>query len=224
MIKMDCSQYFDYLAEAAQAIRVQKDYITELDAAIADGDHWLNITIGFDKVLQQRETLAGAKDFQEFFKNLAMAVMSAMGGTSGALYGSAYLASAKALEGVRYLEAEQIGTMLDCWVQALMKRGNTKPGDKTMVDAVYPAAEAYNQALSEGKDCREALMIMKEKAREGAERTKEMEAAKGRASNQPGKGVGHLDPGAVTMGMQLGCLAEFLVKGEIAWKGTRAGL
>ncbi len=212
MIKMDCSQYFNYLDEAAQVIREQKDYITELDAAIADGDHWLNITIGFDKLLQLRESLTCAQDFKEFFKNLAMAVMSAMGGTSGALYGSAYLAAAKAFGGIRYLDADHIGKMLTCWSEALMKRGNTKPGDKTMVDAVYPAAAAYNLALSQGRNCRESLLIMKEKAQEGAESTREMEAAKGRASNQPGKGVGHLDPGAVTMAIQLGCLADYLIK------------
>ncbi len=212
MIRISCEQYLEYLEIAAEAIRQQKDYITELDAAIADGDHWLNVTIGLDKVLAQREELSASRDFTEFFKKLAMAVMPAMGGTSGALYGSAYLSAAKALAGSIQMDAEQVAVMLKSWAEAIMARGNAKPGDKTMVDAIWPAAEGYEAALKEGKTEQEALTAMKELALAGAERTRGMEAAKGRASNQPDKGVGHLDPGAVTMAIQLECLANYLEK------------
>lgn len=212
MLKMNCGQYWEYLTEAAEKIRGQKDYITELDAAIADGDHWLNLTIGFDKVLKQRDAMLDSPDFQKFFQKLAMAMMSAMGGTSGALYGSAYLAASKGLGEVTELEAKHVKDMLNAWAEALMLRGSTKPGDKTMVDAVYPAAVACTEALRQGKSETEMLLAMKRSALEGAEKTKAMEAAKGRASNQPDKGVGHLDPGAVTMGIQLECLADYLMK------------
>lgn len=212
MLKMNCGQYWEYLTKVAEAIRGQKDYITELDAAIADGDHWLNLMIGFDKVLQQRDTILDAADFQKFFQKLAMAMMSAMGGTSGALYGSAYLESSRGLGAVTELEAEHIKNMLNVWAEAMMRRGNTKQGDKTMVDAVYPAAVACTKALEQGKSEMEMLQEMKQSAREGAEKTGSMEAVKGRASNQPDKGVGHLDPGAVTMAMQLECLADYLME------------
>lgn len=211
-MKISCEQYLEYLEIAAEAIRQQKDYITELDAAIADGDHWLNVTIGLDKVLAQREELLASRDFTEFFKKLAMAVMSAMGGTSGALYGSAYLAAAKALAGTTEMDGEHVAVMLKSWGEAFMARGNAKPGDKTMVDAIWPAAEGYEAALKEGKTEREALAVLKERALAGAESTRGMAAAKGRASNQPDKGMGHLDPGAVTMAIQLECLADYLGK------------
>lgn len=210
MLNLTCKGYIEYLSIAAEAIRQEKDYITELDAAIADGDHWLNLMIGFDKILSNRAVLEQKEDFFDFFKSLAMSMMDSMGGTSGALYGSAYLASAKQLGHVTELDQVAIGKMLTCWREAIMNRGNTHPGEKTMVDAIAPASIAYNQALNSGASYQEALIAMKEAAHKGAEQTKEMQATKGRASNQPNKGVGFCDPGAVTMYIQLKCLADYL--------------
>lgn len=210
MFRMDCGQYVSYLEKAAGIIAQNRDYITELDAAIADGDHWLNLNIGFEKMLENPEEFRKAADFQEFFKKLAMSTMSAMGGTSGALYGSAYLASAKMLGGVTALDDALLAQMLSAWAEAFMKRGGAAPGDKTMIDTVCPAAEAYSKALESGADSRAALAALKKAAEDGAESTREMEASKGRASNQPGKGRGHLDPGAVTFAMQLACLADYI--------------
>lgn len=210
MLNLTCKGYMDYISMAAEAVRAEKDYITELDAAIADGDHWLNLMIGLDKILSNRPVLEQKEDFFEFFKSLAMSVMDSMGGTSGALYGSAYLASAKQIGRVPVLDEVAIGKMLTSWSEAIMSRGSTRPGEKTMVDAIAPAAIAYNQALNSGAGYQEALIAMKEAAHKGAEETKDMQAAKGRASNQPNKGVGYCDPGAITMYIQLKCLADYL--------------
>ena len=86
------------------------------------------------------------------------------------------------------------GEMLLDWAEAIASRGNAKPGYKTMLDAIYPAANAYQKSLNEGNDI--------------ADCTREMEAVKGRASYREDKSVGYLDPGAVTMAMQLECMAE----------------
>ncbi len=212
MFQMDCGQYLSYIRKAAEVISQNGEYITALDAAIADGDHWLNINIGFQKLLESSEEFCQAVDFQEFFKKLAMATMSAMGGTSGALYGSAYLSASKVLKDVTSLNDALLAQVLTTWAEAFMKRGNTAPGDKTMVDTIYPAAKAYSEAVARGASSEEALAILKKAAQDGAESTRDMEAAKGRASNQPDKGIGHLDPGAVTFSMQLTCLADYLTE------------
>ena len=100
------------------------------------------------------------------------------------------------------------GEMLLDWAEAIASRGNAKPGYKTMLDAIYPAANAYQKSLNEGNDIADCLHKMVMAAKQGADSTREMEAVKGRASYREDKSVGYLDPGAVTMAMQLECMAE----------------
>ncbi len=205
-------QYVDYLVDIAGLIGQKGEYITALDAAIGDGDHWLNINIGFQKLVEKATDLKKEADFKALFNNLANIIMSAMGGTSGALYGGAYMAAAGSIGDVATMDGNMLADMLQCWQDSMMRMGNTQPGFKTMVDTLHPAVNRYKDALKSGSSSREALAILKEAAWDGANSTKDMVAVRGRASNQPGKGVGHLDPGAVTMAMQLECLADYLIK------------
>ena len=211
MFHITKEEYMQYLCKAAEVIHENKDYITELDAETGDGDHWLNLDIGFFKLT---EALPQWKEcsYQEFFRNVAMTMMSAMGGSSGVLYGSAYLKAAKRMAGKEEITPDLLGEVIKSWSDAIAERGETKPGFKTMLDAVYPAANAYEQALAAGKSSSECLRAMAAAAKEGAESTRKMEAVRGRASYREDKSVGHLDPGAVTMALQLECLAEFVLK------------
>ena len=209
-MQLTVAQYVEYIQKVAEAIGKEGDYITSLDAATGDGDHWLNINIGYQKLVEKAEELATERTFQSMFMRLAKLAMSAMGGTSGALYGSAYIASAKLLGETPVMNEKMFADMLDCWVKTIMDRGNTRPGYKTMVDTLYPASRKYSDAIESGMDSLKALEVLKQASWDGANSTKEMEAIRGRASNQTGKGVGHIDPGAVTMAMQLECLAEYI--------------
>ena len=92
-----------------------------------------------------------------------------------------------------------------------MDRGNSKPGFKTMIDALYPAVEEYRATLEAGVPEAELLQRVKKAAEDGAENTKNMEAVRGRACYQSDKGIGHLDPGAVTMAYQIEELADFIL-------------
>ena len=206
------AQYVEYLINVAGLIGSKGEYITALDAAIGDGDHWLNINIGFQKLVEKADDLKKEVSFKAFFNNLANIIMSAMGGTSGALYGGAYMAAAGLIGDVAVMDENMLADMLQCWQDSMMRMGNTQPGFKTMVDTLYPAVSRYKSALGSGLSSQEALEILKEAAWEGANSTKDMIAVRGRASNQPGKGVGHLDPGAVTMAMQLECLSDYLIE------------
>ena len=96
-------------------------------------------------------------------------------------------------------------------LQEIMKRGKTEPGQKTMIDALYPALRAYKEGMDAGKCEEEIIKAFMEGAVSGAEQTKSMEAVKGRASYRSDKGVGHLDPGAVTMAMQLECMGNMIL-------------
>jgi dihydroxyacetone kinase, phosphoprotein-dependent, L subunit len=211
-MKFTPSQYVSYIVKVAEYISKNGEYITELDAATGDGDHWLNINIGYQKIREISDELKLLDSFQILFNRLAKLIMSSMGGTSGALYGGAYMASAKLLGDIKNIDANQLADMLYCWEVTIMRMGNTEVGFKTMIDTLHPAVVQYREALDSDKKIKDALLIMKAAAWDGANSTKDMEAFRGRASNQPGKGVGHLDPGAVTMAMQLECLVDYLVE------------
>ena len=191
-VKLTTAAYVDYLKAVTEKIASEKEYISELDAATGDGDHWANMNIGFTKLLEIEDELRSL-DFAGLFKKAAMTIMCGVGGSSGILYASAYLKAASVLAGVETMDAEILMKVLDAELQGIMQRGNGQPGFKTMIDPLYQAVEAMKKALPEG-------------ARLGMEATRDMEAVRGRACYQANKGVGHLDPGAVTMYYQLDML------------------
>lgn len=206
---MNSSQYIDYINRAAKKIAENKEYISELDAVTGDGDHWANLNLGFENLVADGEQIRQMPIDAAFMK-IGMIMMSKIGGSSGILYGGAYMAAGKALGGNAEITSSQLCKALDAMVQDMMERGGAKPGFKTMIDALYPAVEAYKEALAAGLDDMETMKKVKRAALEGAEATRRMEAVKGRASYQNEKGVGHLDPGAVTMSYQLECLCDYI--------------
>lgn len=203
--------YWRALKEMAQRIFQCGDYVTALDLATGDGDHWVNLKTGFSAVMEKESEL---KDLPlpELFQRVAKILMTAVGGSSGVLYATAYLAAAKATAGKDTVDISGLGDIIQAMADAIMKRGKSEPGNKTMVDAIVPAAAALRKAIADGASESESLVAMKTAAIEGAEKTKEMPALRGRAYYQSDKGVGHLDPGAVTMSYQLSALAESLLK------------
>lgn len=207
---MTSAGYVDYLVAAAAEIEKNGEYITALDAKTGDGDHWVNLNMGFQKLVSLQEELR-VLPLDGMLKKVGMTLMSAIGGSSGVLYGSGYIAAAKAMKEVQALDAQALLTLLDAQLRAIMDRGKAQPGWKTMIDSLYEGLEAYKKALEDGAEDRAALEALKAGARAGMEHTREMEAVKGRASYQANKGVGELDPGAVTMCIQLETLAGCLL-------------
>lgn len=208
--KLDTNDYIAYMMETKEVIGGQKDYITELDATTGDGDHWANLYMGFEKITGMSEDLK-TLNISDLLKKIGMTMFSAIGGSSGALYGSGYVAAAKAIQNENELTVNSLYTMLDAMLKAIMERGKTHPGQKTMVDSLYNALVCYRKGLEANKDEKDIIEMFINGAKEGAENTKNMEAARGRASYRTDKGVGHLDPGAVTMALQLECLGNYIL-------------
>ena len=144
------------------------------------------------------------------FRKIGMLMMSKIGGSSGILYGGGYMAASKACAGRAELDAAGLCDALEAMVDDMMARGKAEPGMKTMIDALYPAVQRFRQGLQDGEDEKEMLAAVKQAALDGAEATRDMAAVKGRASYQTNRGVGHLDPGAVTMSWQLEGLCDLL--------------
>lgn len=204
------NDYVDYLVRAAKKIADSKEYISELDGITGDGDHWANMNLGFENILEKENDLRDKK-ICDVFKDIGMIMMTKIGGSSGILYGGAYIAAAGQIKDKVSITSEELCACLNAMVEDMCERGQSKPGYKTMIDALYPAAEAYKKALSEGMPNKQLLNVVKKAAKDGAESTAEMKAVRGRASYRTDKAVGHLDPGAVTMAYQLECLCDCLL-------------
>jgi phosphoenolpyruvate---glycerone phosphotransferase subunit DhaL len=203
--------YADYIRKAYALIHKNGDYITELDSATGDGDHWTNINMGFEKLVEVADELEQKSLFEEF-KQIGTIMMSVIGGSSGVLYGSAYLAAAKVLKDKETIGNEELLQVLDAMLQAIMSRGNAQVGWKTMIDCLAPAVDCYRECITNGVEERTTAEKVKQAAIDGAESTRAMEAVRGRATYQANKGVGHLDPGAVTMSYQIATLMDCVIE------------
>ena len=208
--KLTAADYVEYLEITAVEIEKSGDYVTALDAKTGDGDHWVNLNSGFQKVMSIKEELK-TMELSPMLRKIGMTLMSGIGGSSGVLYGSGYIAASKALKDVDVLDIESLYSMLKAELDAIMDRGKAQPGWKTMIDSLYEGLESYKKAVDEGEDEKGVMEALKLGAQQGRDHTKEMEAVKGRASYQTNKGVGELDPGAVTMCIQLECLSDYVI-------------
>lgn len=201
--------YAEYIKLAAARVHENRDYITALDSATGDGDHWSNINMGFEKLVETIPEIETMSLFDEF-KKIGMIMMSVIGGSSGILYGSAYLGAAKVLKNKEKIENQDMCNILEAMLNAIMERGNSKPGFKTMIDCLYPAVECYKDCIAKRLPENESIVLVKKAAIEGALSTEGMEAVRGRACYQANKGVGHLDPGAMTMSYQVETLMDYI--------------
>ena len=199
---LNSKDYMDYIAAVNQELNEQEEYITNLDLATGDGDHWANLHMGFTKLTEEKSRLE-ALDISSELKEIGKIMMAVIGGSSGVLYGSAYLKAAVVMKGKDVIHKEELFEILNAMLNAIMDRGQAKPGYKTMIDSLLPAVMEYKAALEEKLDVESLCKRVAEAAERGAEDTKNMESIKGRATYQSNKGVGHLDPGAVTMALQI---------------------
>lgn len=204
------SQYMDYIKIVAKRINENGEYISSLDAITGDGDHWANINMGF-QCLVENDAEIRMMPFDNALKRIGMLMMSKVGGSSGILYGGAYIAASNTVSGKLEITGEDLCSVMEAMVNDMMSRGKAEPGYKTMIDALYPAVEAFKSGISSSLNDCDILENVKNAAINGAEATKAMQAVKGRASYQTNKGVGHLDPGAVTMSYQIECLCDYII-------------
>lgn len=206
-MRIDSQLYVAYLLRAYELIRANETYVTDLDLATGDGDHWANLNKGFAKLNDLSEELK-AMPLNALFQKIGMTMMATIGGSSGVLYGGAYIAAGKKLAGKEFMTAEDLRDVLQEMLNDIQTRGKAQRGFKTMIDALAPAVDAFTAGLEADLDEKELLGSVKRAAEAGAEATKKMEAVRGRATYQADKGVGHLDPGAVTMAYQISALCD----------------
>ncbi|MEM0385345.1 MAG: dihydroxyacetone kinase subunit DhaL [Nitrososphaeria archaeon] len=196
-MKLSNKDVLDYLKKAAELIDANKEYLTELDSAIGDADHGINMDRGFQTVMKNLPTLEG-KDIGAILKAVGMYLVSTVGGASGPLYGTAFIQAGSALAGKFEIDEQDIVKAMQAALDGIIMRGKASLGDKTMIDAISPAVDSLKKSLSNGKELTNALEEAVKAAEEGMKSTIPMLAKKGRASYLGERSIGHQDPGATS--------------------------
>lgn len=178
------------------AIEENKAFLSEIDA-IGDGDHGINMSKGFKAAIEMLKQYDGY-DVGEILRKTGTALIYNAGGASGVLYGTAFLKGAEQVKGRKNIDISDFARILEAAIDEIKRRGKTKSKDKTMIDAMEPALDALKDALRKGDTPLEAIGEAAKAAYKGAEQTKEIAAAKGKAKYLGEKSIGHQDAGATS--------------------------
>jgi dihydroxyacetone kinase-like protein len=189
--------------EALQRVYAEnKQYLTDLDSAIGDADHGINMDRGFTAVKAELEK-TNPPDISSILKTAAMTLIKTVGGASGPLYGTLFMRASTACAGKTELQAADVIALFEAGLDGILQRGKAQLEDKTMVDAWLPALEAMKQALNSGAELKAILQQGAAAAEQGVKNTIPLQAKKGRASYLGERSIGHQDPGATSSYLML---------------------
>ena len=196
-IAMDAQTVTAWMNEIAASVRAERDYLVQLDAAIGDGDHGINLNRGFDAVTLALSTEPDGTPGKLLILS-GKTLVSTVGGASGPLWGSALRKAGRALGDGLTFDLAQLVDAMAAALASIQDLGAAVPGDKTMVDALEPAVTAMREGLARGASSGEMLRSAAEAAEAGMRATIPMQARKGRASYLGERSIGHQDPGATS--------------------------
>ncbi len=200
-------QMLHALETMCDTIENEKDYLSELDGAIGDGDHGVNMAKCFRQV-KKKLMESAAQDIGTLFKDVGMVVLNSVGGAMGALYGTFFLKLSQASAGKSAINLSDLVGMLQTAEKGILDIGKANLGDKTLIDTLSPAVRALEAAEKEGQPLPQALAVFNRAAQAGMESTKDMLAKMGRASRLGERTIGHQDAGATSCYFILRSLAS----------------
>ena len=196
------------ISDIAAAIVEHAAYLSEIDGAIGDGDHGINMGKGFRRAIERLGS--DPPDLAQGFATLGETLLDEIGGSTGPLYGSFFLDMATALKGRADIDRDSFGPMLRAGVTAVTELGGAKPGDKTLVDVLAPAAAAFDEAAAKGEPFKACLEALDRASDVGFEATRDMIAKVGRASRLGERSRGAPDAGAASSRLILQALSAGL--------------
>ncbi len=211
-MQMTAEQVIRFIEEVAAQVRDQRDYLTQLDAAIGDADHGANLDRGFRTVLTRLPGVAD-KDIGTILKTVGTTLVSTVGGASGPLYGTAFLRASAVVTNRTELDEVAIINALEAALEGLHARGKAQRGEKTMIDAIAPGVETLRQAYAAGDAFVVALQKAVAATAAGMQATIDMPATKGRASYLGERSIGHQDPGATSAHLMAQALLRVIERG-----------
>jgi dihydroxyacetone kinase-like protein len=181
-----------------QTIQENASYLSELDSTIGDGDHGITIARGFRNAVGKLDE-TNPKSISELLKATGLTLISTMGGAAGPIFGSIFTEMAKSADGLQAIDLSNLYDMFYSALDKVSKLGGAKPGDKTLIDALFPAVESLKDSVSKGLAIKESLKKMSIAAKKGAASTKDMVSNKGKSRYHGQRSLGYQDAGATTM-------------------------
>ncbi|HHX24167.1 MAG: dihydroxyacetone kinase subunit DhaL [Tepidanaerobacteraceae bacterium] len=200
---VNSAQLIEILKKIANDIQANREFLTELDSAIGDADHGINMSKGFKAVVEKISSMAD-KDCGTILKNVGMTLVSTVGGASGPLYGTAFMRAGQAIGNKNELTSDDLAIIMDAALQGIKVRGKAEKGEKTIIDALEPAVDVIKSSTVSLETFQNALKA----AKDGVEYTKSIIAKKGRASYLGERSIGHQDPGATSCYIMLSAVYE----------------
>ena len=204
---LDLSDTIEMVKQVALSIIDSEPLLTDADRNLGDGDHGLGMERGMKAVIEKIES-SSFNQISDVFKSAGMAMMSSMGGASGALFGTLFRNGGKALDGEESLNSEGLKSFLNAANEGVKSRGGASPGDKTMIDALEPAAQEASENIS--LPLYELISLVSQAADRGKEESKDMIATMGRAKTLGERSLGHPDAGACSVAIILKSMSEFI--------------
>jgi dihydroxyacetone kinase-like protein len=197
-----------WLEAAAASLHEQRDYLTQLDAAIGDADHGTNMDRGFTAVVEKLGEVDGPVPPGRLLTTAGGTLVSTVGGASGPLWGTALRRAGRALGEADEFGSDELASALDAALDGVVELGAAREGEKTMVDALAPAVRTLRERLDGGASLADAVQSAFEAGEDGMRATVPLQATKGRASYLGERSIGHQDPGATSTALILGALAR----------------
>jgi len=203
------------LEAISQKLIASEATLTELDSAIGDGDCGATIKKGFESILEKLPSLK-EQPMGSILKQIGMTISSNVGGVSGAIYATGFMRAGKAIADKEHISLSEVPEILKAALEGVKERGEgTKVGDKTMVDALEPAINAFGDAITEGSGVMVALEKTLDAAKKGSDSTINLQAKKGRASYLGERSIGHRDAGSLVICLMFEAAYDFFKKGEM---------
>jgi dihydroxyacetone kinase-like protein len=201
-----------WLQAAAASLHEQRDYLTQLDAAIGDADHGTNMDRGFTAVIEKLEGLEAPPG--RLLITAGGTLVSTVGGASGPLWGTALRRAGRALGDAPEFDGPELSSAFEAALEGVVELGAAQEGDKTMVDALAPAVRALRERLDDGSTVAEALAAARTACEDGMRATVPLQASKGRASYLGERSIGHQDPGATSTALIVAALEQSVAAGR----------
>ena len=203
---MNAGTLHRWFGAAAASIREQRDYLTQLDAAIGDADHGTNMDRGFTALVEKLDGLEAPPG--KLLTTAGSTLVSTVGGASGPLWGMALRRAGRALGSGEEFDGGQLAAALEAALDGVVELGAAQEGDKTMVDALAPAVRTFREWIENGATVAAAMEAARVAAEEGMKATVPLQAQKGRASYLGERSIGHQDPGATSTTLILAALEQ----------------
>ncbi|MCW2257674.1 dihydroxyacetone kinase-like protein [Providencia alcalifaciens] len=200
-------QIYNWLIQCSQTFAREQNNLTELDTAIGDGDHGLNMNRGFQKVAEKLPTVED-KDIATLLKTTGMTLLSSVGGASGPLFGTFFIKAAQSASGKESLSVADFAEVIKAGTEGVVSRGKAEPGDKTMCDVWWSVSKVLENTTSQSLN--DAITEAVEASKQGVESTIPMKARKGRASYLGERSIGHADPGGTSVLLMMETLQQSL--------------